>query len=52
MFLGNANLLIGVFPSANREIGVPRFAQTQFVPTGRWQALYFYSIAKAAPLVA
>jgi hypothetical protein len=33
MFPGNANLLIGVLARANQEIGVPRFAATQIVPT-------------------
>jgi hypothetical protein len=33
MFPGNANLPIGVLPRANREIGVPKFAPIQFMPT-------------------
>jgi hypothetical protein len=33
IFPGNANLLIGVLPPANQEIGVPVFAPEQFVPT-------------------
>ena len=28
MFPGNANLLIGVLPRANQEIGVPRLTQS------------------------
>jgi len=33
MFPGNANLPIGAWQNANQEIGVPRFAPMQFMPT-------------------
>jgi hypothetical protein len=52
MFPGNANLPIGVLPRANREIGVPRLAPTQFTPTVPcdWKAIPFGSHSQEASL--
>jgi len=36
MFPGNANPLIGAWQNANQEMGVPRFAPMQFMPTVLW----------------
>jgi hypothetical protein len=52
MVPGNANFPIGVLPRANREIGVPRLAPTQFMPTVPcdWKAIPVESRGQEASL--